>query len=83
MCSFQIFFSTFTSFYAHLISNLYTVFVCIFFLIKIFTLFLHRNDSSVCVDIPTNFTLCSDIGYKRMKLPNLLNHDTLAEVSMN
>lgn len=24
---------------------------------------------------------CKDIGYTKMKIPNLLNHDTLAEVS--
>ncbi|XP_067655146.1 secreted frizzled-related protein 1-like isoform X2 [Haliotis asinina] len=34
-----------------------------------------------CIDIPTNLTLCQDIGYKRMRLPNLLDHDTLNEVT--
>jgi len=33
-----------------------------------------------CVDIPDNLTLCRDIGYHQMMLPNLLEHDTLREV---
>ena len=52
------------------------------FLIKICTLFC-RSNSPVCVQIPANFTLCRDIGYSRMKIPNLLNHESLAEVSKN
>lgn len=35
---------------------------------------------SKCVDIPINLTLCRDIGYTQMRLPNLLEHDTLREV---
>ncbi|KAG8237310.1 hypothetical protein J437_LFUL017494 [Ladona fulva] len=34
-----------------------------------------------CVDIPRNMTLCRDIGYLTMRLPNLLDHDTMVEVS--
>lgn len=34
---------------------------------------------SKCYVIPDNLTLCYGIGYDRMRLPNLLNHDTLAE----
>lgn len=34
-----------------------------------------------CVDIPENLTLCHGIGYTKMRLPNLLDHDTMAEVS--
>ncbi|KAK6191688.1 hypothetical protein SNE40_003309 [Patella caerulea] len=34
-----------------------------------------------CIDIPANLTLCQDIGYSRMRLPNLLDHDTLNEVT--
>ncbi|CAL1290755.1 unnamed protein product [Larinioides sclopetarius] len=34
-----------------------------------------------CVDIPENLTLCHGIGYTQMRLPNLLDHDTMAEVS--
>lgn len=34
-----------------------------------------------CINIPKNLTLCSNIGYDRMRLPNLLQHDTLSEVS--
>lgn len=45
---------------------------------------IHRTaqqGSPVCVDIPSNVTLCQGIGYTKMRLPNLLNHDTLKEVS--
>ena len=34
-----------------------------------------------CVDIPSNMTLCNDIGYTKMRLPNLLEHDTLQEAT--
>lgn len=34
-----------------------------------------------CIDIPANLSLCRDIGYVSMRLPNLLEHDTLAEVT--
>lgn len=34
-----------------------------------------------CVDVPSNLTLCRNIGYDRMRLPNLLEHDTLLEAS--
>ena len=33
-----------------------------------------------CVDIPDNLTLCRNIGYRQMMLPNLLEHDSLREV---
>jgi len=33
-----------------------------------------------CVDIPDNLTLCRNIGYQQMRLPNLLEHDSLREV---
>ncbi|XP_076141272.1 secreted frizzled-related protein 5 [Alosa pseudoharengus] len=33
-----------------------------------------------CVDIPADLRLCYGVGYKRMRLPNLLEHETLAEV---
>ena len=33
-----------------------------------------------CVDIPDNLTLCRNIGYQQMQLPNLLEHDSLQEV---
>uniref|UniRef100_A0A914EFK6 Secreted frizzled-related protein 1 n=1 Tax=Acrobeloides nanus TaxID=290746 RepID=A0A914EFK6_9BILA len=32
-----------------------------------------------CMDIPQNFTLCKDIQYRSMRLPNLLDHDTMEE----
>ncbi|KAL4612871.1 secreted frizzled-related protein 5-like [Arapaima gigas] len=33
-----------------------------------------------CVDIPADLRLCHNVGYKRMRLPNLLEHETMAEV---
>lgn len=33
-----------------------------------------------CLDIPTDLPLCHTVGYKRMRLPNLLEHESLAEV---
>ncbi|XP_076980516.1 secreted frizzled-related protein 5 [Tamandua tetradactyla] len=33
-----------------------------------------------CVDIPADLQLCHNVGYKRMRLPNLLEHESLAEV---
>lgn len=40
-----------------------------------------RSIHNTCVDIPRNMTLCHEIGYKKMRLPNLLDHDTIAEIS--
>ncbi|KAH9523573.1 Secreted frizzled- protein 5, partial [Bulinus truncatus] len=40
-----------------------------------------RSLQSKCVDIPSNLTLCQDIGYSRMLLPNILDHDSLNEVT--
>ena len=34
-----------------------------------------------CVDIPSNLGLCQGIGYNQMRLPNLLGHDTMREVT--
>lgn len=34
-----------------------------------------------CLDIPSNLTLCRNIGYDQMRLPNLLEHDTLREAT--
>ena len=33
-----------------------------------------------CVDIPEDLRLCYTVGYSQMLLPNLLDHETLAEV---
>ena len=33
-----------------------------------------------CVPIPSNLSLCRGIGYQQMRLPNLLEHDTMKEV---
>lgn len=33
-----------------------------------------------CVDIPDDLRLCQNVGYTRMLLPNLLDHETMAEV---
>ena len=35
---------------------------------------------TVCVDIPRDLKLCRNVGYNRMVLPNLLNHESLEEV---
>ena len=40
-----------------------------------------REDQPVCVSIPSNMSLCQNIGYTQMRLPNLLEHDTIQEVS--
>ncbi|XP_023335381.1 secreted frizzled-related protein 5 [Eurytemora carolleeae] len=42
---------------------------------------LTREREPTCVDIPSNMTLCQNIGYSKMRLPNLVEHDTLHEVS--
>ena len=34
-----------------------------------------------CIDIPSNLTLCQNLRYHQMRLPNLLEHDTLREVT--
>nr|CAD7433845.1 unnamed protein product [Timema monikensis] len=39
-----------------------------------------RPSQPTCVDIPRNMSLCHGIGYHQMRLPNLLEHDTMAEV---
>ncbi|KAL7848050.1 hypothetical protein AOLI_G00227680 [Acnodon oligacanthus] len=36
--------------------------------------------SPQCVDIPEDLRLCYTVGYHRMLLPNLLEHETMAEV---
>ncbi|XP_052233897.1 uncharacterized protein LOC127846532 isoform X4 [Dreissena polymorpha] len=33
-----------------------------------------------CVPIPSSLTLCRNVGYENMSLPNLLGHDTVEEV---
>lgn len=33
-----------------------------------------------CVDIPADLQLCHNVGYKRMRLPNLLDHESMPEV---
>ncbi|XP_053385157.1 uncharacterized protein LOC128550330 isoform X4 [Mercenaria mercenaria] len=38
-----------------------------------------RAHQPKCVDIPDSMTLCRNIGYKTMRLPNLLDHESLAE----
>lgn len=39
-----------------------------------------RSAQPTCVDIPRNLTLCYGIRYSKMRLPNLLDHDSMAEV---
>lgn len=33
-----------------------------------------------CVDIPPDLRLCHNIGYRKMRVPNLLEHDSLPEI---
>jgi hypothetical protein len=40
-----------------------------------------RPSTPKCVDIPRNLSLCYGIQYTTMRLPNLLEHETLDEVS--
>lgn len=39
------------------------------------------SSSRRCVDIPRNLSLCHDIGYPKMFMPNNLEHESLLEVS--
>lgn len=34
----------------------------------------------ICVKVPSNMTLCKNMNYPRMKMPNLLGHDTIEEI---
>lgn len=36
----------------------------------------------ICLSIPTNMSLCNNINYKIMRVPNLLGHDVIDEVSL-
>lgn len=36
--------------------------------------------SSSCMPIPQRMALCYDIGYSDMRIPNLLEHETMTEV---
>jgi len=42
---------------------------------------LAQDREPTCVPIPQNMSLCSNIGYTKMRLPNLLEHDTIQEAS--
>jgi len=39
-----------------------------------------RLQQSKCEDIPANMSLCKNIGYTKMRFPNLLGHDTMTEM---
>ncbi|VDD90099.1 unnamed protein product [Enterobius vermicularis] len=39
-----------------------------------------RPSANKCIPIPKNFTLCYGMQYTTMRLPNLLEHETLDEV---
>ncbi|GAU88991.1 hypothetical protein RvY_01593 [Ramazzottius varieornatus] len=41
----------------------------------------HPGSQQKCVDIPQNMSLCHGIGYSRMLLPNLMQHETLREAN--
>lgn len=40
-----------------------------------------RPAESTCVPIPRNFSLCHGIDYHNMRLPNLLDHETMFEAT--
>lgn len=40
-----------------------------------------RMSQGKCIDIPSNMTLCLGIGYSQMRLPNLLEHDSVKEAT--
>lgn len=40
-----------------------------------------RQGPTTCVPIPSNLSLCSGIRYDKMRLPNLLDHDSIREVT--
>jgi len=42
---------------------------------------LAEDRQPTCVAIPSNMSLCTNIGYNKMRLPNLLEHDTIQEAS--
>lgn len=37
-------------------------------------------DQVPCIGIPANLSLCQNIGYNRMRIPDLLEHDSLGEI---
>lgn len=39
-----------------------------------------RMSQPKCIDIPKNLTLCQNLGYDQMRIPNLLQHDSINEV---
>ncbi|XP_071956452.1 secreted frizzled-related protein 5-like [Antedon mediterranea] len=39
-----------------------------------------RYSKPTCVNIPRQLSLCQDIGYSKMRMPNLLDHETFREV---
>jgi len=40
-----------------------------------------RLNQARCIDIPVNMSLCHGIGYAQMRLPNLLDHDSVQEAT--
>jgi hypothetical protein len=38
------------------------------------------STNNYCQSIPSNFSLCSGLGYTQMYLPNLLNHESITEI---
>ena len=41
----------------------------------------HQISQQKCVDIPQNMSLCQGIGYGRMLIPNLMEHETVREAN--
>ncbi|XP_072017546.1 secreted frizzled-related protein 5-like isoform X2 [Amphiura filiformis] len=64
-----------------LISCICLLFLDAFIVIQGFSVDLSgRITKPTCVDIPSDLSLCQNIGYSQMRMPNLLDHDTLSEV---
>ena len=40
-----------------------------------------RLNQARCIGIPANMTLCRGIGYAQMRLPNLLDHESVHEAT--
>lgn len=59
----------------------FLVFIDVFIVVQGFSVDLSgRITKPTCVDIPPDLSLCQNIGYNQMRMPNLLDHDTMSEV---
>jgi len=48
--------------------------------IELFDLDSSLYGKPTCVNIPTNMSLCTNINYNQMRMPNLLGHETMDEI---